>query len=129
MGITAKDFNAIMKPKEEKNIIEQELSTGFNPTANTELMMIREIIDKMQDTDNIDLITELTDREIMLIARAKIMEQYYQIEVIGVFIEALLKLKLSRKRKSRSELVDIISKIITGSQEQKLQGKLMGDSW
>lgn len=131
----AKIFDDLLKrkPKSDQstNIIDDELPKVLDDTSkNIELMMIQEVVKTLQSKKDIALKTDLSEKEILLFAQAKIMARYYDIKVIDDFIQTILYYKLSRRRKSRSEMVEVISKLIGQSTENRLNSKLMvGDRW
>jgi len=94
---------------------------------NNDLVMIRELIKEVFNVDNIDIRSDLNDKEIILIAQLKVYADVFNDGLVKSFITNYLRAKLSKKRKSRSELVDVITKSLSATQDENaMSSKLLG---
>ncbi|MDD4988381.1 MAG: hypothetical protein PHS68_05770 [Candidatus Izemoplasmatales bacterium] len=126
----AKMVDEIYEPKKDNNIIRDELGFPAEETKNTDLMVVKEVLKTMMDKKNIGMKTDLTPKEIMLVARCRMMAKYYQIKILDRFLDMLLQLKLSNKRKSREEMVNIISQISAREEpDLSMGGRSIGETW
>ena len=74
-----------------------------------------------------DLKTELNDRQIALVAIARAYAEVYSCPLLAQTVDMFLRLRYSRNRKSRVEMVDSIKSVlintdVSGSDTKKLLG-------
>jgi hypothetical protein len=103
------------KPK-EKSFIEEvidkdKIELGQQETQDQQLLFTREIIEKLTDVKDIDMKTELNDKEILLFARIEVLSGFYDIQELKDFAISIFRKKLSRKRGWRKEVLQAISQI------------------
>ena len=79
-------FGSMMQGDSERLQIAKELFTG----------------------ENIDMKTELDDREINLIARAKFIEEVFALDSLGIFIDKFFRTRVSKARQGRKEFVETV---------------------
>lgn len=59
----------------------------------------------------VDMFTDLTDKEIMIITLLQTFEGYYKLNSLNLLINHLLRLKISKNRLGRAELLSAMDKI------------------
>lgn len=74
-------------------------------------MHYAELVKHMLDRKNINLITDLKDSEISIIACLEVIANEFDDDLLKAFLGTFKELKLSRNRASRKELVDIFRTI------------------
>ena len=58
--------------------------------------------------ENIDMKTEMDDREINLISRAEFIKDIFALDSLGIFIDKFERLRVSKKREGRKEFVETV---------------------
>ena len=79
-----------------------------------------EILSKLFEKENIELITDLSEDEIKLITRIKTIADLKQIDVYKDAVKYYMELRLSCKRKSRSEIVEAVKGYMMGMGANKI---------
>lgn len=102
LGLMESSFNKEHEVTELKNEIEDEKKSSAAALFNS---------------DDIDLKTELTQKEILSISKLMFIKERYDIPHIDVFINKLLRLKISKERKGRNEFIQGLH-----AEERKQQG-------
>lgn len=72
------------------------------------------VVDEIFNAENVDVKTELNDKEILLFSRADFYAQVYNAPLVNDFTRFIKTKKISRKRGSRKEMVDAIKSIDMG---------------
>lgn len=103
----------------------------YNPQQEPSLKekITDKIVGEIYDTKNIEVKTELNDKQVMLLARADIFAKRYKTPVLRQFTNSFMKKNLSRKRASRKEMVDVVKNVDSGvgsEREDNLISRLRG---
>lgn len=103
----------------------------YNPQQEPSLKekITDKIVGEIYDTKNIEVKTELNDKQVMLFARADIFAKRYKTPVLRQFTNSFMKKNLSRKRASRKEMVDVVKNVDSGvgsEREDNLISRLRG---
>ena len=91
-------------------------------------VMFKMLIGSMLSDDNLSTKTELTSRQVIVHAKARIFEDIYQTGIIGALTDWVEKNMLSHKRASRGEIVKMMQNVDLDDEEQMktLKNKLLG---
>lgn len=105
------------KPKDKSFIDDvvdksrKEILENNSETQDQQLLFTREIIDKLTSVVDIDMKTELNDKEILLFARLEVMAKFFGLSQLSDFAVSIYRKKISRKRGWRKEVLQAISQI------------------
>jgi hypothetical protein len=117
-----------MAKKKKEEIIETPYSSEIGGELQTsggvnDSPIYNELVKQIFDVNNIAVKTDLSQNEIIGLACLDVYAQQFQNSLIKKFRIAYMELKLSHKRKSRGELVQIF-RTISSSQNQTETGGL-----
>ena len=96
-----------IKAKEEKKAPPARIPDMFGSMMQGDSERLQ-IAKELFTGENIDMKTELDDREINLIARAKFIEEVFGLDSLGIFIEKFLRTRVSKARQGRKEFVETV---------------------
>lgn len=103
------------------------LGEELNPVIqddNDELKLTKEFIKQLFNEDSLSMITDIrNDSEVLLHARLKTFAKYFDIPELDDLLKDIWRIKLSKKRLSRAEIIQCITKTSQSNENQK-QGVL-----
>lgn len=103
---------------------DKELYSSF--ANNQEKNELAEVLKELFNVNKIEMITELTDDEISLMTRILIIAELKGIENWNTGLAFFMKLKLSKNRSSRNELLKAISGY---SQQRSMMSRMNPSNW
>lgn len=86
----------------------EELEHSVN--EDTGKLVVRQLFDKVS-REQLPLKTELTDDELKLITRMKLVGEIFDIDILKDVCDNFMKLRVSLNRKGRVELIDALKQI------------------
>jgi hypothetical protein len=92
--------------EEAQKIMSKE--TVYSDTELSRITAMAQAIDKLMDYQNIMALTDLSDQQIVLFEKARIMGDFWHISEIDDILNGLAIKRLSRNRKSRSEVSEVL---------------------
>ena len=84
---------------------EGELETAAAPNASVEIF--KSIVDEIYSKKNIELKTELNDRQVMVFSQAKSFARRYKIPLLKELVKNYSEYAISKNRKGRNEFREI----------------------
>ena len=97
--------------KEVLEAFQTDTATELNLNPSNNIELTHEIVDKMFDSDKLDMITDVSDKEIQGLLRLSVVNKIFfdgKTSVLTSFMDNFKRLKISRNRQSRKELVKAI---------------------
>ena len=93
--------------EKEKEAERQDETEEPNPS----LVMVKEIVNMLRDTDDIDISTEFKRSQVLLFQQVELFADYFNIDILKKFCEGIKRKNLSIDRGLRKELVEAIKQI------------------
>jgi hypothetical protein len=115
------DFPAT--PTGRRPTMPRELGGGM--THATEFNPMLELFGTGENAYDVDTRTELTDFEILQISRGRFLAAHFDLPELDDWLNSILRLKISRGRKSRSEAVEAVKAMNGIGQEVRTATGLM----
>ena len=83
---------------------EKDIETN-SPSKKEDLM--DRLIQENFNTNNIEIRTDLTDKQIMAFSIGKVYAETFNVSIVNDFMDFIMKRSLSKKRKSREEFLEV----------------------
>lgn len=115
------DKTMLQKEKETTTKDISNLSEELND--NVTLRGIKELFNV--NNENIDIKTELEDREIRQITRLFFLGKEFKIKEMEIYLTKFLRLRLSKTRQSRKEIIDMIKADLTNELQMANSNKFL----
>lgn len=104
-------------------ILEQIIKSSEKSEELERLEIIKQLLSTLTDTDKIILLSDLSEKEINDFAFLLTFAEYYDLDFVKQYVKNLLLLRVSKKRKGRSEILNAIKSISLLTSEKPVTEK------
>lgn len=97
--------------EEAERVLSQgaQKETIYTDTELSRASALSQAVEKLQDLNNIYAVTDLSDHQIVLFQKAELLANFWDIPEIEDILRGLAIKRLSRDRKSRGEIIEVLA--------------------